>query len=73
MDKPMTKQFPPLVDLDQMLEWIEREEVIYASSTAEPKRLYVRMGGGYRVEVRDETVYSGTDGRSAVNAYNEAR
>lgn len=64
---------PHTVDLDEMLEWIEDEKhglMIYASSSREPKRLYVKLAGGYRVTHGDAIVYEGTDGRSAVNAYN---
>lgn len=61
---------PHTVDLDEMLAWIDREYVTAASSSREPKRLEVKLSGGYRVTVRDEVVYEGTDGRSAVNAYN---
>lgn len=64
---------PHSVDLDEMLAWIDREEVIAASSSKERKRLYVKLAGGYRVEVDGRTVYAGTDGRSAVDAYNAVR
>lgn len=64
---------PHTVDLDEMLEWIERQELLFASASVERKRLYVKLVGGYRVEVRGETIYSGTDGRTAVTRYNEAR
>lgn len=67
---------PHTVDLDEMLEWIADEKdslVIYASSSSEPKRLYVRLANGYRVTHGDVVVYEGNDGRSAVNAYNEIR
>jgi hypothetical protein len=60
------------VDLDEMLAWIDRETVIYASSSKEPKRLEVKMSGGYRVTLRGQTLYEGTDGRTAVTKYNEA-
>lgn len=61
------------VDIDEMLAWIKLEEVLAASSSAEPKRLYVRLAGGYRVELRGETIYAGTDARTAVTTYNKAR
>ena len=69
----MLNNKPHVVDLDDILAWIDREEVVAASSSREPKRLYVRLAGGYRVELRDETIYSGTDGRTAVDRYNEAK
>ena len=69
----MQRNEPHTVDLDEMLAWIEREEVVAASSSVEPKRLYVRLAGGYRVELRDKTIYTGTDGRTAVDRYNEAQ
>lgn len=60
------------IDLDDMLAFIEDEGSVwktYASDGA--KRLEFRHAGGYRVTVRGRIVYNGTDGRSAVNAYNE--
>lgn len=63
---------PHAADLDEMLAWIERVYVTAVSSSEEPKLLEVKLSGGYRVTVRDAVVYEGTDGRSAVNAYNEA-
>lgn len=64
------------VDLDEMLEWIDDEAHslrVYASSSAEPKRLYVKLSGGYRVMHDDKITYEGTDGRTAVDAYNAIR
>lgn len=63
---------PHIVDLDEILAWVDREEVIAASSSVEPKRLYVRLAGGYRVTVRDIEVYRGQNAGDAVNAYNTA-
>ena len=60
------------IDLDEVLAWIEREWITAASSTREPKRLEVALAGGYRVTHGDVEVYRGGDGRSAVNAYNNA-
>ncbi len=60
------------IDLDAMLAWIDAkkdEGLIYAQSSG--KRLILKISGGYRVAVDDKTVYDGTDGQSAVNAYNE--
>jgi len=64
---------PHTVDLDEMLAWIDRELVIFASSSRESKHLEAKLAGGYRVTVRGQVVYEGTDGRSAVNAYNFAK
>lgn len=63
---------PHKVDLDEMLEWIDRETTRFASSSVEPKFLEVRLRGGYIVVCRGHLVYEGTDGASAVRAYNEA-
>lgn len=63
---------PHTVDLDEMLSWIEREYVTAASSSVEPKRLEVKLSGGYRVTIGDCPIYEGTDGRTAVDAYNTA-
>lgn len=61
------------INLDDMLSWIDgkRDEgLTYAQSSG--KRLVLRISGGYRVFVGDKTVYDGTDGKSAVDAYNAA-
>lgn len=69
------------IDLDEMLAWIEgkRDEgMTYAQCGT--KRLVLKLSGGYRVVAREagpggyseRTVYDGTDGRSAVDAYNAA-
>ena len=61
------------INLDELLLWIEDSEtayVTYASSSREPKALEVKVAGGYRVTHGDDTVYEGTDGKSAVDAYN---
>lgn len=63
---------PNAVDLDEMLQWIDRETTRFASSSAEPKFLEVRLRGGYLVVCRGDVIYDGTDGYSAVRAYNEA-
>lgn len=64
---------PHTIDLDDMLKFIEDKSAAwntYASDGA--KRLEFRHAGGYRVTLGARVVYEGTDGRSAVNAYNEA-
>ena len=61
------------IDLDEMLAWIDdkqRSAVTYAASSAEKKHLEVILAGGYRVMRGGKVVYEGTDGRSAVDAYN---
>ena len=61
---------PHTITLDEMLAWIDRKLVIFASSSRESKHLEVKLSGGYRVTVRGAVAYEGTDGRSAVNTYN---
>lgn len=59
------------IDLDTMLAFIgmdAHEWRAYASDGA--RRLEYRHAGGYRVTVSGVVTYEGTDGRSAVNAYN---
>jgi hypothetical protein len=67
------------VGLDEMLSWIASkndDDMIFASCGT--KRLVVKLSGGYRVIVGDfakqqvSTVYEGTDGKSAIDAYNAA-
>jgi hypothetical protein len=65
------------INLDDMLAWIDAkndEAMTYASCAT--KRLVVKLSGGYRVLAGDfandkvSTVYDGTDGKSAIDAYN---
>ena len=64
---------PHTVNLDDMLEWMDHESATFAACSDARKMLEVRLCGGYRVTVRDQVVYDGTDGRSAVTAYNKIR
>lgn len=64
---------PHMIDLDEMLSWIEDNEETYAADSRANKSLVVKMRGGYRVQQNGKTVYDGTDGRSAVEAYNALR
>lgn len=62
-----------IIDLDEMLEWIATGSNAYAQyafCSEGPKKLEVRLAGGYRVTHGDDVVYEGTDGKSAVAAYN---
>lgn len=70
---------PHTIELDEMLAWIESkkdEGMPYAQCGT--KRLILKLSGGYRVVTRENSargheeraVYDGTDGRSAVEAYN---
>lgn len=64
---------PHTIDLDEMLAWIDdksKASITYASSSKELKSFEVAIAGGYIVKRGKEIVYDGTDGRSAVNAYN---
>lgn len=65
---------PHIINLDEMLEFIDNDGArwsLYASDGW--KRVYYRHAGGYRVNVRGEIVYEGTDGSTAVRHYNEAK
>lgn len=63
-----------VIDLDDMLKYIDvqaNEWMRYASDGW--KRIEFRCAGGYRVTVSGLVTYEGTDGSSAVRAYNEAK
>jgi hypothetical protein len=56
-----------------MLAWMDHKEhgyVVYAQSGS-VKCLELKLTGGYRVTHKKKTVYEGTDGKTAVAAYNE--
>jgi hypothetical protein len=65
---------PHQISLDDMLDDLRAERWdVYASSSAEPKRLEVMVGGhGFRVTVAGVEVYRGQNASDAVRAYNEA-
>jgi hypothetical protein len=62
---------PHIIDLDDMLVFIETGALAWQTYAKDGlKRLEYRHAGGYRVTVQGVVTYQGTDGRSAVNAYN---
>lgn len=65
---------PHIIDLDDMLAFIEDEGSVWKTYASDGgrKRLEFRHVGGYRVTAHGSVVYQGTDGRSAVTAYNSA-
>lgn len=65
---------PHIVDLDDMLAFIEDDRASWQTYASEGwKRIEFRHAGGYRVRVRGVIRYEGPDGSTAVRYYNEAK
>ncbi len=58
------------INLAELQEWLSDEEVTYASSSRERKRLTVSFNGTLKVMVDGKTVWQGIQPFSAVEAYN---
>lgn len=64
---------PQTIDLDDMLVFIEDYGSVWEIYASDGwKSIEFRRAGGYRVRVRETIVYEGTDGSTAVRAYNDA-
>jgi len=61
---------PHVVELDELIKWMNEEEVIFASSTRERKRLSCSLRGGFKVTIAGRTVWQGMQPFAAVEAYN---
>ena len=58
------------IELSDLQKWIETEDVTFASSTRERKRLVATLNGGLKVIVACTVVWEGMQPFSAVEAYN---
>lgn len=58
------------VELPELQKWMQTEEVIFASSSRERKRLIATLNGTLKVVVVGEVVWQGMQPFSAVEAYN---
>jgi hypothetical protein len=58
------------IELKDLQEWIATEDVTFASSTRERKKLVATLNGGLKVIVAGKTVWEGIQPFSAVEAYN---
>jgi hypothetical protein len=61
---------PHEIELAGLQEWYASEEVTYASSNRESKRLVCTLNGTFKVKVAGETVWQGMQLYGAVEAYN---
>jgi hypothetical protein len=59
------------IDLEGLLKWKEEQDVLYASSSRERKRLSVTLNGHYQVTLAGEVKYKGSDPDLAVLYYNK--
>jgi hypothetical protein len=58
------------IKLEEFQQFLSEEEVLYASSARENKRLYVALNGNIRVMAHGRTIYKGVQPYPAVEAYN---
>ena len=66
----MSKLKPHTVTLEEFQDWYAKEDVLFASSSKENKRLVCSLNGNIKVLVAGEVVWQGTQHFSAVEAYN---
>jgi len=59
------------IELKDLQEWITTEDVTFASSTRERKKLVATLNGGLKVIVAGKIVWEGIQPFSAVEAYND--
>ena len=58
------------ITLAELQEWYLDQEVLFASSSRERKRLVCTLNGGYIVRVAGNIVWQGVQPFAAVEAYN---
>ncbi len=58
------------INLAELQQWLAEEDVTFASSTRERKRLTATFNGTLKVMVAGKTVWQGIQPFSAVEAYN---
>lgn len=61
---------PHKIDLADFQKWREIEEVMFANSTREKKRLVVDLHGNIKVLVENKVIWQGTQPFAAVEFYN---
>lgn len=71
MIKKINGQKPHEIELSDLQGFIEKEEVTYASSTRENKKLVVTLNGTFKLYVGNIVVWCGIQCYSAVEKYNE--
>jgi len=59
------------IEVSELQKWLETEEVTFASSTRERKRLVSTVQGGLKVIVAGQTVWQGIQPYTAVEVYNK--
>ena len=59
------------IDIEGLTEWVADQEILFASSSKEQKRLYVTMNGNYKVYHKGELVLETSMAYGAVKKYNE--
>ena len=67
----MAKLKPHTVTLEEFQDWYAKEDVLFASSSRENKRLVCSLNGNIKVLVAGQIVWQGTQPFSAIEAYNE--
>jgi hypothetical protein len=64
------KQNYHTIELQDLQEWIETEDITFASSTRERKSLVTTLNGGLKVIVGGTVVWEGCQPFSAIEVYN---
>lgn len=58
------------IELAALQDWMQTAELLYASSTAENKRLVINASGGFTLYHNKEIVWQGIQPFTAVEKYN---
>lgn len=59
------------IELEDLREFMLENQVLFASSSKEPKRLYINLRGSFEVWHNKEIVMETMQASDAVNKYNE--
>lgn len=61
---------PHKIEFDELMKWYQTEEVTFASSTRERKKLVATLFGNFKVIVAGTTIWEGVQANMAVDKYN---
>lgn len=67
----MAYKEPHKIELDGLQAWKAEAKLLYASSSAEPKRLYCTLNGTFELEYKGQIIWQGIQPFAAVEAYND--
>jgi hypothetical protein len=60
-----------LLNVNDLLEWKEKQKLVYAFDSRRNKKLILNLNGGFEIEVNGEIIWQGIQAFSAVEKYND--